>query len=114
HRRQAGDGTHRHAAAGVSLQTVVHADERRFDRGEVVGQLLDVGDGQAADGRHALWPVLLEDALAQGVGPQTIALQIVVVAPAVAQMVRARSEAPRRWKKRRSRLLPWSWPIVPP
>ena len=34
-------------------------------------------------------------------------------APAVAQMVRSSSEAPSRWKNRRSRLDPWSFPIVP-
>ena len=33
--------------------------------------------------------------------------------PAVAQMVRSSSEAPSRWKNRRSRLLAWSLPIVP-
>jgi hypothetical protein len=34
-------------------------------------------------------------------------------APAVAQMVRSSSDAPSRWKKRRSRLEPCSFPIVP-
>src|SRR2546423_13555882 len=34
-------------------------------------------------------------------------------APAVAQMVRSSSEAPRRWKKRRARLPPCSLPLVP-
>src|SRR5688572_14043718 len=33
-------------------------------------------------------------------------------APAVAQMVRSRSDAPSRWKNRRSRLLPCSLPMV--
>src|SRR5262245_26536618 len=33
-------------------------------------------------------------------------------APAVAQMVRSSSDAPRRWKNRRSRLLPCNCPIV--
>ena len=34
-------------------------------------------------------------------------------APAVAQMVRSNSDAPSRWKNRRSRLPYWSLPIVP-
>ena len=62
-RRQAGDGAHRHAAAGVPLHAVIEPDRRRARAGVLARQRNDFVAGQTADRRRLLRRIVLHPRL---------------------------------------------------
>ena len=65
HRRQAGNGADGHSSAGVPLEAVIHANERRARSAELLAELLDPGRAHPRDPGHARRRILLHP-LSQG------------------------------------------------
>ena len=78
HRRKAGDGSHRHATPGVSLQSVVYANERRLCAPELAAELADSIGAYSRDGSRPLRRPLAH-ALLELVSAQRKTGQIVLV-----------------------------------
>ncbi len=77
-RGQAGDGAHGHPAAGVPLQSVVHANERRLRASVSLAERDDDFRRDAGDARDSLRRILAR-ALAQRVESHGVARDVVVV-----------------------------------
>ncbi len=75
---QAGDRAHGHARARMTIEPVVQADRYRLPGRALARQPLDVGRGQPRRLRHPR-RVPLAHALAQGLGADRVALEVVAI-----------------------------------
>src|SRR5436190_10801867 len=75
---QTGDGTHRHAATGMSLESIIHANERGAGASVALGELRDLCRGDSGNFLDALGGVLASSG-AQLVLTQRMSREIVAV-----------------------------------